>query len=73
VVDLSKASFDSLAPIPEWIPIGMDEETSAGEILVSFNLYSDLQVPERSLIPPTMDVNIEINILGLRGLKPALG
>jgi hypothetical protein len=44
-----------------------------GEILVSFNLFTTSALPQFNLVPETIETCIEINCLGLRDLKPALG
>lgn len=36
-------------------------------------MYTTKNVPEYDLMPKTIDTTVEINVLGLRDLKPALG
>jgi hypothetical protein len=59
---------------PTWYKLNMGKPGSGlGEILVSFNLFTTQAVPSFQLLPETIDTTVDINILGLRDLKPALG
>lgn len=66
-------STDS-APRPKWYSISLGREgTEKGEILCSFTLARPNAVPRFNILPQFIDKTVEINILGLRGLKPAVG
>ena len=63
---------------PKWTKLYMGKPGSeAGEILVSFNLFTTESFiedpPEFNISPEVIDANVEINCLGLRDLKTALG
>ena len=49
--------------------------SEAGEILVSFNLFTNLtdEPPKFNIVPECVETSVEINVLGLRDLKPSLG
>jgi hypothetical protein len=62
------------APRPKWHQLHMGKPgTEEGEILISFSLVSEHFKPTYQIAPATKDVTFEINILGLRDLKPSLG
>lgn len=75
VTDISEASINSLVPAPPvWKKLNMGRDGSElGEILISFNLCDVGNVPSYDIYPEYDDVSIEISILGLRGLHPAVG
>ena len=59
---------------PKWLSLNMGKPgTEQGEILISFNLLNEGSAPEYDLRPITKDFTFEINVLGLRDLKPSLG
>lgn len=59
---------------PRWLELNMGKPgTEEGEILISFNLMEDYEKPDYDLRPITKDFMFEINVLGLRDLKPSLG
>lgn len=71
--DIKKGDTD-LAPRPIWFKLDMGKPgTEEGEILMSFSLKDKVYTPMRNLIPVSIEVTVEINILGLRDLKPAVG
>ena len=75
VVDMKKVSEDTYeAPRPEWYKLNMGtKDSEEGEVLLSFNLV-DPGYPELfSIVPETIEATVEINILGLRDLKPSVG
>ena len=62
------------APRPKWHSLNMGKPgTEEGEILISFTICSGEFEPTYQISPATKDVTFEINILGLRDLKPTLG
>ena len=62
------------APRPKWQELNMGKPgTEEGEILISFSVCSADFNPTYQITPATKDVTFEINILGLRDLKPSLG
>lgn len=76
IITLDKAAVNDPTPKrPEWYNLSMGKKGSElGEILVSFNLYDTKTIPSTpSLVPEVIDTTVEINVLGLRDLKPALG
>jgi hypothetical protein len=59
---------------PRWLYLNMGRPgTEEGEILISFNLINEGIQPDYDLRPITRDFTFEINVLGLRDLKPSLG
>lgn len=59
-------------PRPQWHKLGLGTpDTEEGEILMSFAVF-DNKIPD-FFLPVAIDINIEIYVLGLRDLKPALG
>mmetsp|Transcript_8349 Transcript_8349/g.8258 ORF Transcript_8349/g.8258 Transcript_8349/m.8258 type:complete len:976 (+) Transcript_8349:1306-4233(+) len=75
IVNMKEIKRDTtLAPRPKWYKLDMGKPgTEEGEILMSFSLQQSGNVPYYSLVPQSTEVTIEINILGLRDLKPAVG
>lgn len=63
------------APKPKWLKLTFgDKLTKCGEILASFSLSHKVDVKKKFLIMPKfVDKVIDINVLGMRDLKPALG
>ena len=61
-------------PRPTWRKISLGRKgTEKGEILVSVSLYKRQIKEQFNIMPEFEDKNIQINILGLRDLRPALG
>ena len=75
VINLDVAAMDSPEPPrPEWYQLSMGKAGSElGEILMSFNVFSTSSAPEFNLMPEVTDTTVEINVLGLRDLTPAVG
>ena len=76
VNDPASVSFGDInqAPRPKWHKLDMGKPgTEEGEILISFTVCSAEFAPTYTISPATKDVTFEINILGLRDLKPSLG
>ena len=64
-----------ITPRPKWKQMSLGRKgTEKGEILISFSLFpADCPVDLHSIMPEFKEMNIEMNILGLRDLKPAVG
>lgn len=75
ILTLDEASMnDPLPRKPKWYNLNMGKKGSElGEILVSFNMYTTTSIPHYNLVPEVIDTTVEINVLGLRDLKPCLG
>ena len=76
IVEMSEAySNNGTAPRPKWKQLSLGRKgTEKGEILISFSIIKpDVTALEFNIIPEFEDKNAEINILGLRDLKPAVG
>jgi hypothetical protein len=75
IIPLEEAAVNDPTPKrPQWYSLSMGKPGSElGEILVSFNLFETDMVPTFDLMPEVIDTTVEINVLGLRDLKPALG
>ncbi|CAG9328112.1 unnamed protein product [Blepharisma stoltei] len=75
ITDITEATINSRTPTPpKWKSLNMGRVGSEmGEILISYNLYDVGQVVEYEIIPEYDDVSIEISILGMRDLHPAVG
>lgn len=76
LIELKTAAIDAdNAPKPKWIKLNTGENgTEKGEILVSFSLSSKVNENRVfDIVPKFTDKSIDINILGLRDLKPAVG
>ena len=75
VVNLDVAAMNSPEPVrPEWYQLSMGKPGSElGEILMSFNVFSTSSIPSFNLMPEVTDTTVEINVLGLRDLTPAVG
>lgn len=83
IIDLSDGTLvrfkgDSReAQRPRWLELNMGKPgTEEGEILISFNIMEYMEnngKPDYDLRPITKDFMFEINVLGLRDLKPSLG
>ena len=59
-------------PRPNWYKLSLGtKDSEEGEILMSFALF-DQKIP-KFILPPAIDITVEIYVLGLRELKPALG
>jgi hypothetical protein len=62
------------AATPKWHQLHMGKPGSEeGEILISFGICSVDFTQDYDITPVTRDTTFEINILGLRDLKPSLG
>lgn len=79
IIDIKDSSTVTIgdinqAPRPKWHRLDMGKPgTEEGEILISFSICSQEFTPTYEIAPATKDVTFEINILGLRDLKPSLG
>jgi len=75
VLTLDEASMNDPQPKrPHWCSLNMGKPGSElGEILISFNLYDTTNIPHYDLMPACEETTVEINVLGLRDLKPPLG
>ncbi|CAG9316505.1 unnamed protein product [Blepharisma stoltei] len=75
LINLSDASLNTeIVARPKWYPINLGTpESEKGAILCSFTLARPMSVPRFNITPKFVDKTVEINILGLRGLKPAVG
>jgi hypothetical protein len=75
VISMEEASINDATPKkPRWHKLGMGKPGSElGEILVSFNLFETSSIPQFDLTPEVVDATVEINVLGLRDLKPPTG
>ncbi|OMJ78297.1 hypothetical protein SteCoe_21930 [Stentor coeruleus] len=64
-----------IVPRPKWRQLSLGRKgTENGEILMSFSLFKGKALPNvYNIMPEFEDRTLEINILGLRGLKPAVG
>jgi hypothetical protein len=61
-------------PRPTWRKISLGRKgTEKGEILASLSIFKKQVANNFEILPEFEDKNIQINILGLRDLKPALG
>lgn len=62
------------APKPKWLKLTFgDKITKCGEILASFSLSYNVEVKRRfKIMPKFTEKIIDINVLGLRDLKPAI-
>jgi len=75
VLTCDNASMNDPTPMkPEWIDLSMGKKgCELGQILISFNMFTTSNIPRYDLMPEVVDTSVEINVLGLRDLKPALG
>ena len=76
LVELIQAAVNpEAAPEPKWTKLSMGEDgLEKGEILVSFSFSSKLNEDKVfNIMPIFTDKTIDINILGLRDLKPSVG
>ena len=74
-IEMTEASIEpDSVPRPKWRDISLGRKgTEKGKILMSFSLFKrELKTPF-NIVPEFEDKNIQINILGLRDLKPAVG
>lgn len=75
-IDLTQAEIDpEIAPKPKWRKLSLgDNYTECGEILCSFTLSTDVEYRRRfNITPKFVETTVDINVLGLRDLKPAVG
>lgn len=64
-----------IVPRPKWRQLSLGRKgTEKGEILMGFSLFKGKALANvYNIMPEFEDKTLEINILGLRGLKPAVG
>jgi len=62
---------ESIIQRPKWYPINMGRPgTEMGEMLCSFNLFEDdIEIEDVDIAPKTEECEMELNVLGLRGLQ----
>jgi hypothetical protein len=63
------------APKPKWLKLTFgDKQTKCGEILASFSLSYEVKIKRKfKIMPKFSEKIIDINVLGLRDLKPSIG
>ena len=74
-IEIADASIEPVSvPRPKWREISLGRKgTEKGKILMSFSLFKEEIKKPFNIVPEFEDKNIQINILGLRDLKPAVG
>ena len=75
LVDLSDAVVESeSAPRPMWYEVSLGtKESVQGGLLASFSLFKNQNFPRFNIMPKFVDKTVEISVLGLRDLTPAVG
>ncbi|OMJ77656.1 hypothetical protein SteCoe_22695 [Stentor coeruleus] len=75
-IEMTEAVINpDIIPRPKWRQLSLGRKgTEKGEVLISFSLFKgEASTNVCNIMPEFEDKTLEINILGLRGLKPAVG